>query len=255
MTVKCEYCGGQKILDVFECWEHEFMLETCCEGLYQEACDILASDGNAGVDLLRSIGTEDLLGGKLRRVCDQGAGLLLDWQLRVTTVSFKCAREFVRRHHAHCPPPAGWRWGHAIWNGWTLVGVAMIGRPVARALDASTTVEVNRLCLDWALPAPLRWNAASMLYGAAAREAQRRGFSSIITYTLESECGVSLKAAGWVNDARTRGGSWSRSSRPRIDRSPIEGKLRWRRALKPKKRESASSQPIIWINHPERGVA
>ena len=67
---------------------------------------------------------------------------------------------------------------------------------MARALDCARVVEVNRLCLTTAIAPELAWNGCSQLYGWAAREARKRGFEKIITYTLESESGVSLKAAG-----------------------------------------------------------
>ena len=65
----------------------------------------------------------------------------------------------------------------------------------------------------------------------AAKEARRRNFSKIITYTLISEPGTSLVAAGWTREAETRGGSWSRINRPRIDRAPTCAKVRWSRTL------------------------
>jgi hypothetical protein len=49
----------------------------------------------------------------------------------------------------------------------------------------------------------------------------------IITYTLESENGASLRAAGWQLDSRAAGGSWDRPSRSRIDSHPTARKFRW----------------------------
>ncbi len=143
------------------------------------------------------------------------------------------AKAFVRRFHAHNPaPPAGWKFGASIFNGPQLLGVVIIGRPVARRIDAAATVEVTRLCLRRDIAAGLRWNAASMLYGWAAKEARRRRFASIITYTLKDlEPGTSLIAAGWKRDGESRGGSWSRPSRPRIDKASLGPKVRWRKQL------------------------
>jgi hypothetical protein len=43
------------------------------------------------------------------------------------------------------------------------------------------------------------------------------GFKRIITYTLESEPGTSLKASGWRVDSDNVGGKhWSVPSRPRV---------------------------------------
>ena len=72
-----------------------------------------------------------------------------------------------------------------------LAGVAIVGRPVSRYLDDGKTLEVNRLCTDGTK------NACSFLYAAAARAARAMGYQRIITYTLDTEGGASLRAAGW----------------------------------------------------------
>lgn len=74
-----------------------------------------------------------------------------------------------------------------------------------------------------------------MLYSAAAKEAKRRGFRKVITYTLEEESGHALRAAGWTAEARTRGGSWNRPGRARKDTAPTTPKIRWSRTLIPSK--------------------
>lgn len=102
-----------------------------------------------------------------------------------------------------------------------IVGVAIIGRPVAKELDNTWTVEVNRLCTDGTK------NACSMLYAAAWRIAKTMGYRGMITYILKSETGVSLRAAGWRFMYETEGGSWSSPSRPRIDKHPTGPKLLW----------------------------
>ncbi len=50
------------------------------------------------------------------------------------------------------------------------------------------------------------------------------GFHRIGTYILASEDGTTLKAAGWRMIGQTKGGSWSRPSRGREDKHPIERK-------------------------------
>ncbi len=78
-------------------------------------------------------------------------------------------------------------------------------------------------------------NACSALYGAVARIGREMGYErhNIITYTLISEPGTSLHAAGWWRDAETDGGSWDRLSRNRTDKHPTEPKVRWRAAKPP----------------------
>lgn len=111
--------------------------------------------------------------------------------------------------------------------------VAMVSRPAARLIDARRTLEVRRLCVRRDLPRPLTLNACSLLYGWCGREARRRGFESLITYTLLDEPGSTLRASGWTPERVTAGGTWNRASRPRVDKAPITPKVRWRRMLRP----------------------
>ena len=92
---------------------------------------------------------------------------------------------------------------------WVIVGVVQLARPVSRMLDNGKTIEVVRLCTD-GTP-----NVCSFLYSRAARMAQEMGYSKIITYILDSESGVSLKASGWHKEADTHGHNWSCKTRPR----------------------------------------
>jgi len=90
--------------------------------------------------------------------------------LIVQPITFREACAFVGRHHRHHKPPQGWLFGCAANDGDRVVGVVMVGRPVARHLDNGWTAEVTRLCiLDGAR------NVASMLYGAAWRAARALG--------------------------------------------------------------------------------
>jgi hypothetical protein len=73
-----------------------------------------------------------------------------------------------------------------------LVGVAVLGRPNARAYDPERVAEITRTCTDGAR------NANSKLYGACRQIAKAMGYEKVITYTEEGESGASLKAAGFV---------------------------------------------------------
>ncbi len=232
----CFWCGQPYVCELFEVWRdpdtgaaRDFQLETCCEGSREDACDFLATGERREVrDWLKGLG----LPTPLRQVYSDAGHLRLDAGLTVRPVPFKVARDFVARHHRHNRPPAGWRFGFGAFNDAELVAVAMVGRPVARALDDGATVEVNRLCVDPTLPAALTWNACSLLYGACAREAHARGFARIVTYTLEREAGTTLRAAGWTPEARTRGGTWDRPGRSRTDTHDTGRKVRWSRTLR-----------------------
>ncbi|MCR0984050.1 XF1762 family protein [Roseomonas populi] len=241
----CCHCGEPAVLELAEAWsDHAFQLETCCLTAYEEVCAGMAEDPAWARDLLRHLGAEVLLGHGLRRVADTGCGqLLLDWNPEIRPVSFACAADFVRRHHAHNAAPTAWRYGAAIANGSTLLGVVMVGNPVARGLMGRGMVEVNRLCIRRDIPRALAWNACSQLYGWAAREAEARGFERIVTYTRADEEGGSLRAVGWIREAQVRGRSWNSPTRARTDRAPLIDKHRWSRALKP--RHPVSLPPVL----------
>lgn len=141
--------------------------------------------------------------------------------MKISPITFKAANEFVAKLHRHHRPVVGCKFCVSVKDGDQLRGVAIVGRPVARGLDDGFTVEVNRCCTDGAP------NACSMLYRAAWRAAVALGYTRLVTYTLPDEGGASLRAAGFVLDGRTAGGSWDTPARRRDDKAPTEPKLRW----------------------------
>ena len=141
--------------------------------------------------------------------------------LELQPITFKEACEFIKRHHRHHLPPAGWKWGIAANDGEKVVGVITVGRPVARHYDNGWTLEVTRCATDGTK------NTASFLYAAAWRATRAMGYKRLITYTLIEEPGTTLRAAGWKVVHQTRGGSWSCPSRPRVDKHPVGQKTLW----------------------------
>lgn len=137
-------------------------------------------------------------------------------KLTVERVGLDEANAFVARHHRHHQPVVGHLFSIGAGLDGEIVGVVIVGRPVARLRDDGVTAEVTRLCT-----AGTR-HACSFLYGAAARAAFALGYKRIGTYILASEPGRSLSAAGWRLIGQTAGGSWSRPSRPRVDTHPLE---------------------------------
>ena len=146
--------------------------------------------------------------------------------LEIVPIDFAEANAFVTQYHRHHKPMPGAKFSIAVSNGEKIVGVAMIGRPVARMLDDGWTLEVNRVATDGTK------NACSILYAAAWRAARAMGWKKLITYILDSEPGTSLSAAGWKCIGKAGGGTWDRpnSSRPRVDKHPTQGKIRWEAA-------------------------
>lgn len=232
----CLHCGGPEFARLVEVWgPREFLIETCCEFMHEQVNEFLCEDPKrAGEWLGTVLRANDLVGGSVRRVIDDCGHLVIDWNLEVVPISQRAAKEFVRKHHRHCPPPAGWKFGAAVRNGpgeEGIVAVAMVGRPVARQLDQKRIVEVNRLCCRTDIPSDLTWNACSLLYGWCARKAKSIGAEHIITYTMASETGTTLKAAGWTLDGHTVGRCWDTPSRRRRKSEHVEDKVRWARTL------------------------
>jgi hypothetical protein len=146
-------------------------------------------------------------------------------ELNIVPVTLDEANAFVRTHHRHHAPVPGAKFCVAVARDSMcepeIVGVAIVGRPVARMLDDGWTLEVNRTCTDGTK------NANSALYGACRRAAWALGYRRLITYTLPTEGGASLRAADWKCIGETGGGRWSRQSRPRVDTHPLQVKMLW----------------------------
>ena len=145
--------------------------------------------------------------------------------LYLTPLSLREANAFVDRHHRHHKAVTGHKFSIGCSQDDQLVGVAIMGRPVSRYLDDGLTLEVNRLCTTE------EKNVCSMLYAAAARAAKAMGYRKIITYTLDTEPGTSLRAAGWLCAGPAGGVRWTGSRRPAADLCPPQKKLRYEKNL------------------------
>lgn len=141
--------------------------------------------------------------------------------LQLQPITFKEASVFVSRYHRHHRPPQGCKFCIGVNDGIKVVGVIIVGRPVSRCLDNGWTAEVTRCCTDGTK------NAASILYAAAWRAARAMGYLRLITYTLQTESGVSLTASNYKLIGEAGGGTWNNKTRHRVDTHPIEQKLLW----------------------------
>lgn len=153
-------------------------------------------------------------------------------KVEIVPLTLPAANRLVERFHRHHGPlPGGFAWWcvGAVTAG-KLVGCAIAGRPTNRNNDDRHTVEVLRLATD-GTP-----NACSALLGACARAARAVGASRIITYTLTSEGGASLRGAGWRCEAADTGKSWwthPGTRTPARDRPHMaQSKSRWGLSLK-----------------------
>jgi len=147
--------------------------------------------------------------------------------MNVVPMTLGEARAYVTENHRHHRAPQGGLFAIGLAEGEAIVGVVIVGRPVARGNADDWTCEVTRLATDGSR------NACSMLYRAAWRAARAMGYRRLITYTLPEEGGASLRAAGFTLIGERGGGSWSTPSRPRVDTHPLQVKLRWELYARP----------------------
>lgn len=145
-------------------------------------------------------------------------------KLYAAPITLTHAFDFVKKHHRHNKPPQGGLFAVSAGYGSDLVGVAIVGRPVSRLRQDGYTAEVTRCCVLDNAPK----NTCSFLYGCCWRAARALGWRKLITYTLKSESGASLRASGWRTIAETSGSnpaSWQ--SRPGRDYQNVVGQSKF----------------------------
>ena len=145
--------------------------------------------------------------------------------LEVCPLTLKEANAFVEQYHRHHSPVVGHKFSIGCSDGEKIVGVVIVGRPVSRHLDDGWTLEVNRLCSDGTR------NVCSMLYAAAWRAARAMGYKRLVTYILDTESGVSLRAAGWRCIGQAGGLRWTGKRRPEVDLCPAQMKMRFEKEV------------------------
>jgi hypothetical protein len=142
-------------------------------------------------------------------------------RILVVPIELDEANAYVERHHRHSNPTVGHRFSLGAALGDEIVGVAIVGRPLARPLQDGWTVEALRVCSVG------ERNVNSFLYGVCWRAARTLGYRRLVTYNLASESGASLRAAGYRVVAAVPARSWDTPSRPRVDKHPLQDRLRW----------------------------
>jgi len=142
--------------------------------------------------------------------------------LTTLQIDLRSGNSLVERLHRHHKPDIGHKFTlGCVDEAGILRGAAICGRPKGRWKNSERILEVTRLVTDGTR------NACSILYGAARREAIKRGYAKLITYTRVDESGISLRAAGWIQVARIKGRHWDTPSRPRADSTEIIDRFRW----------------------------
>lgn len=147
--------------------------------------------------------------------------------LHAVPVTLAEANEFVANFHRHNKPVPMARWAIGASDGAALVGVAIVTQPLARVFTDGFTSEVARCCVLESAPK----GTCSFLYASCWRAWRAMGGRRLITYTLQSESGASLRGAGWkvVAELKARTPAQGWHSRPGREWQPVEGqaKLRW----------------------------
>lgn len=142
-------------------------------------------------------------------------------RLVIRPCTLKEAADFVNLRHRHHRASVGGKFSICVAGADGIAhGYAICGRPVARRLDNGLTLEITRVCTDGTR------NACSKLYGACLRIARDMGYRRVITYTLESEDGASLKASNFINEGEAGGLHWTGRRDTGIS-IPHEMKTRW----------------------------
>jgi len=146
--------------------------------------------------------------------------------LTAVPVKLSEAIEFVSNFHRHNKPPAGGLFAVGCSDGAQLVGVAIVSRPVARHFDNGITAEVTRCCVVESAPK----GSCSFLYARCWQAAKALGWRRLITYTLQTESGSSMRGAGWRLVAELQGSTgkgWT--TRPGREWQSVTGqaKFRW----------------------------
>jgi hypothetical protein len=155
--------------------------------------------------------------------------------LQVLPITLREANDFVEQFHRHSKRTQrdGGRFAIGATDGSGLLGVAIVGRPISKSLQDGFTAEVTRLCVADNAPK----GTCSFLYGRSWRIWQQMGGRRIVTYTLTTESGASLRGAGWkvVGEVlpHDRWGARSKTDGIRRDWQPVYGqqKFRWESAI------------------------
>jgi hypothetical protein len=111
-------------------------------------------------------------------------------------ITIRQANEFIKQFHRHHRPTTrnSGRWAIAAINtNDEIVGVSIVGNPVSATMMDGYTVEITRLCVREDAPK----GTCSFLLSKCCTIWRTMGGKKVITYTLDSESGSSLKGAGW----------------------------------------------------------
>lgn len=140
----------------------------------------------------------------------------------IRLIDLKSANNYVEKYHRHNLPTQGYIFAIGLFENDIVIGVAICGRPVARLLDDGKTIEILRVCTRGAR------NANSQLYSYAKKLSIKKGFKRVITYTLYSESGASLRAISAQPTKVSNGNrQWTNRPNRRFQEVVSQPKIRW----------------------------
>lgn len=145
-------------------------------------------------------------------------------------ITLKEANDFVESFHRHNKRTSrnSGKFAIGVSTGDELVGVAIVGNPLSATFMDGFTAEVLRCCTNESAPK----GACSFLYSRCWKIWAAMGGRRLITYTLATESGCSLRGCGWQIVAQCPAGqigkNWNKGAAAR-EWQPIYGqqKLRW----------------------------
>tara|TARA_B100000614_G_C14344739_1_gene410422 strand:- start:71 stop:574 length:504 start_codon:yes stop_codon:yes gene_type:complete len=157
--------------------------------------------------------------------------------LATKPITIKTANEFIKDYHRHHRPTIrnSGRWALAAidLNG-EMVGVVIAGNPVSATYMDGYTLELTRLCVKEIAPK----GTCSFLLSKCCSIWRTMGGQRVITYTLATESGASLKGAGWKLSGTVKPHKrWTNKNKvDGLDRTHLEiyelMKHRWEKELK-----------------------
>lgn len=157
--------------------------------------------------------------------------------MNLRPVTLREANDFVENFHRHNGRTArdGGKFAIGVESDGMLIGVAIVGNPLSATFMDGYTAEVLRVCVNDRQDKP-QCGSCSMLYQACWRAWRAMGGTRLVTYTLKTESGSSLRGAGWsiVGETKPVADGWRKNDHlnKRREWSPVMGqqKLRWERA-------------------------
>ena len=122
-------------------------------------------------------------------------------KFKIVPLRIKQANNFVYEHHRYLKPVRLAKYALGCEYEDKLVGVVLVGVPLASAYNDGYTVEVTRLCCAGFAPV----NTGSFLLGGAWKVWKAMGGRKMVSYTIDELPGTCYKAAGWRADGRNKG--------------------------------------------------